>query len=176
MQVNEYVVYEGTLQIGIHTERLAPAPATVFLAGNLHSELCAKVRAALREWKSLSNLAASLQGKLSTQQGLPLYGIRKIQPAGSLRSVDEDFNLEVTLLRFIVWLTVSESAMTADEERWMAFERNMEKAWGDLAESKGFPVRGMTIPGDNKQLGETYIDAMFELGPSSEMAPIEVTA
>lgn len=172
MQVVDYLYYEGTLVIGVHTPRLNPAPATVFLAGTLHAEYGADVREALREYKAVENLSSGLQAYLPQFGGLPLYGVRKLQPAGSLRSVDQDFNLEVTQLRFTVGLALTETTFLQPPEIRSAYERHFEKATYDLFQAVGIP--NATIPGDTKQLGETYIDIMFELGPALEQGEITV--
>ncbi len=175
MQILEYNYYEGTLQIGVHTPRLNPTPATVFLAGTLHAELCARVRAALREYKSTENLSTGFQSYLPTAGGFPLYGVRKIAPAGSLRSVDEDFNLEVTMQRFTLGLAMLPSTFAESPEIFLAHERHIEKAVRDCLAANNLPA-DMVIPGDSKQLGETWLEIMFELGPALEQGDIEVAS
>lgn len=173
MQVLEYNYYEGTLQIGVHTPRLNPTPATVFLAGTLHAELCARVRAALREYKAVEGVALGLPSYLPSVGGFPLYGIRKIAPAGALWSVDEDFNLEVTMQRFTLGLAMLPSTFTEADEIALAHERHIEKAVRDCLTANNVPA-DVVIPGDSKQLGETWLEIMFELGPALEQGDIEV--
>ena len=172
MQVLEYIYYGGTLTVGVHTPRMDPTPATIFVAGTIHAEYLAKVRSALREYKITESLSTGLQAYLTTQGGFPLYGVRKIAPAGSLRSVDTDFNLEVTMQRFVMELAMLESTFTASPEIAFAFERHIEKAVKDLFAARSIPFT--VIPGDYTQLGETFIDISFELGPASEQGDIEV--
>jgi hypothetical protein len=174
MQVVDYTYYEGTLVVGIHTPRLNPTPATIFLAGGIHAELVAKVRSALREYRTTHQLASGLQAHLPTQAGFPLYGIRKVQNAGAPRSVDEDFNIEVTAQRFTIGLALLESTFTAADEVSHAFERHVEAATQALFAARGVPDSQTMIPGDNKQIGETYIDIMFELGPALEQGVVDV--
>ena len=174
MQALEYEAYEGTLQIGIHTPRTNPVPASVYLAGTIHSEYLAKVRSALREYKTTENLASGLQTYLPAQGGFPLYGIRRIEPAGALRSVDEDFNLEVTLQRFRVTLVLYPSTFTAPDEQTFAIERIMQKAVKDCLAAEGLPY--LVIPEDFTQLGETFVDIMFELGPATEQGDHDLPA
>lgn len=172
--VSEYLLYEGTLTVGVHTPRIEPTPATVFLAGTLHSEYLAKVRHALREYRVELNLASGLQAFLPTQGGFPLYGIRAIRPGGALRSVDDDFNLEVTMQRFAVTLAMLPTTFEASPEKAFAVERVMEDAAKDCLAASGLPY--LRIPGDMEQIGETYIDISFELGAASEIEPINVDA
>lgn len=171
---SEYMFYDGTLTIGVHTPRLEPTPATVFLAGTLHSEYLAKVRSALREYRVELNLASGLHAFLPTEGGFPLYGIRAIRPGGALRSVDDDFNMEVTLQRFGVMLAMLPTTFQADPEKAFAVERVMEKAAKDCLAAAGLPY--LTIPGDQVQLADTYIDVSFELGAASELDAVQVNA
>jgi hypothetical protein len=174
MLITDYLYYEGTLTIGVHTPRLDPAPATIYLAGPIHSEYLARVRSILREYRTTENLASGLQSYLPQQGGFPLYGIRNITPAGALRSVDDDFNLEVTLQRFSFGLAMLPTTFTADPEKYFSIERVMEKAVQDLFAANSLPHTVTTIPGDKKQLGETFIDISFELGAATEQGPLEV--
>lgn len=176
MIVNEYLYYEGVLTIGVHTPRLEPVPATVFAAGTIHSEYLAKVRSALREYRTTENLSFGLQNYLPQQEGFALYGIRHIAPAGALRSVDDDFNLEITLQRFSIGLAMLPSTFTADPEKFFAIERVMELAVKDLFAANSLAHSLTTIPGDDKLLGETFIDISFELGAATEQGNIHVSA
>lgn len=173
-QVVEYVYYEATLIVGVQTPRLNPTPPTVFLAGNLHSEIAAKVRSALREFRTVEQTTTGLSAYLPTSQGLPLYGIRKIQPMGAPRSVDQDFDLEITSLRFSVGIAMLESTFVADDAISLAIERNVEKAAKDLFKALAIPCADITIPGDGTQLGDTYVDVSCEVGPATEQGLIVV--
>lgn len=166
-QVLEYNYYTAALIVGIHTPRINPSPATIFLAGTLHAELAAKIRGALREYKTVGQTTTGLSAYLPTQGGFPLYGIRKIQPSGAPRSVDEDFNIEVTSCRFGLEIAILESTYAADEAIWMAIERNIEKAAQDLFKSLSIPCRDIEIPSNNDQLGSTFVDILCELGATS---------
>lgn len=166
MIVTDYVFYEGALTVTLHTARLNPQPATIFVAGDLHSEYLAKIRSALREYRVAENLATGLQAYLPVHGGFPLYGIRAIRPAGSQRSVDNDFGLEVSQQRFALQIAMLETTFTDAPERFLAIERNIEKAAKDLLTANALP--SLVIPGDQVQLGETFVDIMFELGPATE--------
>ncbi len=168
-EVNEYRYYAATLIVGIHTPRLNPTPPTVFLAGNLHAELSAKVRSALREYRTVEQTTTGLSAYLPVAQSLPLYGIRLIQPMGSPRSVDQDFDLEITSMRFALGIAMLESTFTVDDAISFAIERNVEKAANDLFKALSIPCADVTIPGDEKQLGDTYVDVMCEVGPATEI-------
>ncbi|MES2696823.1 MAG: hypothetical protein V4773_25370 [Verrucomicrobiota bacterium] len=63
-----------------------------------------------------------------------------------------------------------ESTFMAADEISHAHERHLEKA--NLLDALSIPH--LSIPGDEKALGETYIDIMFELGPESEQGDINV--
>lgn len=176
MQVLEYLYYDFTLTVGVHTPRMQPTPATVFLAGTLHSELLGKVRNVLREYHITENLSTGLQAHLPAQGGFPLYGIRRLAPAGALRSVDDDFNLEITLQRFTGALAFYETTFQADPEKAFAVERVIEKAAYDLFVARAIPCRDIVIPGDDELTGETVIDIMCELGAATEQGDINVNA
>ncbi len=167
--VTEYRYYEATLIVGVHTPRLNPTPPTVFLAGNIHAEISAKVRSALREYKTVEQTTTGLSLYLPVAQSLPLYGIRKIQPMGAPRGVDQDFDIEITSLRFALGVAMLESTFTVADEISLALERNLEKAAKDLFKASSIPCGDITIAGDGTQLGDTYIDVSCEMGPATEI-------
>jgi hypothetical protein len=173
MEVVEYLYYEGTLIVSINTPRAQPQPASVFTAGTIHAEFIAKVRSALREFRTTENLPSGLSAYLPQSEGKPLYGIRKMAPAGSPRSVDPDFNIETTSARFSVGLSLYPSTFLVADEIAFAIERNVEKAAQDLFKARGIPYT--TIPGDNQQLADSFIDIMFDLGPATEQGLVNVT-
>jgi hypothetical protein len=164
MQIQEYDFYEASLTITIHTSRPDAAPSTVFTAGQLHNEWVAKVRAALREKKD------AIEGYLPTAGGFPLYGIRRVMPVGTVRSVDQDFMLEVTQIRFALGIAFLPSTWTAGEVKALGVERNIEKATKDLFEAQGLPTT--VIPGDGDQLGESFVEIMCELGGATNQGEI----
>lgn len=162
--VQEYDYYQATLVISIHTPRPDAAPSTVFSAGALHNDYVSKVRAALREYKD------GIEGYLPTAGGFPLYGIRKTSPEGTLRTVDQDFQLEVTTLRFGLEVAFLPSTWTAGETAALGVERNIEKAAKDYFAAQSIPFA--VIPGDSDQLGDSYIDIMCELGAATNQGDV----
>ena len=162
--VLEYDYYGATLTISIHTPRPDAAPSTVFTAGTLHNEYVAKVRAALREYKD------GIESYLPTAGGYPLYGIRKCEPQGTLRSVEQDFQLEITTMRFGLEIAFLPSTWTVGETVALGVERNIEKAAKDYFAAQSIPY--VVIPGDGDQLTESFIDIMVELGAATNQGDV----
>ncbi len=171
-EVTEYRYYEGTLIVGVHTPRLQPTPPTVFVAGGIHAQLAAKVRSALREYRTVEQVTTGLSAYLpviAASQNIPLYGIRKIQPMGAPRSVDQDFDLEITSLRFGLGIAILENTFTVGDDIALALEWNTEAAAKALFKALSIPCGDIMVPGDGTQLGDTFIDVMCEMGPATEI-------
>lgn len=162
--VLEYDYYQATLTISVHTPRPDAAPSTVFVAGKLHNDYVANVRAVLREYKG------GIETHLPQSQGLPLYGIRKVVPEGTARSVDQDFMLEVTTLRFGLEIAIYPATWAAGETIALGVERNIEKAVKDLFTAQSIPFA--VIPGDGDQLGESFVDISCDLGPATNQGDV----
>lgn len=163
-EILEYDFFDASLLITIATQRPEAVPSLFFVAGTLHHDLMGKVRSALREKK------APLDAYLPTAGGLPLYGVRRIAPSGTVRSVDTEYFLEVTRLRFELSLALLPTTWQAGEVVALGVERHIEKACKELFEAAGVP--STTIPGDNVRLGETFVDVLCELGAATNQGVI----
>jgi hypothetical protein len=163
-EILEYDYYDATLTVTISTARPEAAPSTLFVAGSLHTEYVAKVRAVLREKRD------ALTPYLPVAGGYPIYGIRKIMPAGAMRTVESDYFMETTRQRFDLGVALLPSAWQAGELVALGVERNLEKAIKDLFAAEGIPFA--VIPGDNDKLGDSYVDIMCELGPATNQGVI----
>lgn len=159
----EYDYYDASLTFGIHTTR-GDAPSTLFMYGDLHTDFVVKIRAALREKND------TITSQLPVYGGQPVYGITKIWPMGAMRTVDQDYNLEITRQRFELGITIPLSAWQAGEQIVLGIERHIEKAAKDALAAAGMPK--LVIPGDRHQIGDTFIDIMCELGPATNQGPL----
>jgi len=173
-EVTEYVYYDGSVTITIATPRLdSTTPSAVMVAATVHEEFAAKVRALMREYRVTSVYpSVSFDAYLPTSGGFPIYGIRKIAPAGTSREVSDEYMLEITRLRFGVEFAILPTTFTADERLALAFERNIEKAMRDYFNANSVPH--LTIPGDQQILGDSWIDIVFETGPATEIGLVNV--
>lgn len=153
--VHEYDYYEAILTISVYTQRPDAAPSSVLYAATMHEEFASRVRAALREYK------APLDPFLS------YYAVRKIQPAGSVRDVDRDYNQDILRIQFSLGIALVDAAQTGDEAAVFAFERNIEQATKDLLKSLNIPH--LFIPDQEGICGESYIDIICTLGTASNI-------
>jgi hypothetical protein len=163
-EILEYDYYDASVTVTIATRRPEEMPSVLFVAGALHTEFVAKVRAALREKKD------PLNPYLPESGGFPLYGIRKIMPAGAARGVDDQYFIEITRQRFELGIAFLPSTWMAGETVALAVERHIEKAVKDLFAALGIPH--LTIPGDNHKLGDSFIDVICELGGATNQGVI----
>ena len=162
MQITEYNQYDATLSITLATQIPDAAPSSVLTAATLHEEYAAQVRALLREYRR----------PLDTY--LPYYEVMKIHPAGTSRDTDREFNQEVIRISFMLGLSLTSGAWTADERLVFAFERNLEKAVRDLFAANNLPH--LFIAGDGTTLGESYIQIQVSMGSASNLGLWNVPA
>ena len=91
-------------------------------------------------------------------------------PEGTARSVDQDFLLEVTTLRFGLEVAIYPATWAAGETIALGVERNIEKAVKDLFTAESIPFA--VIPGDGDQLGESFVDISCDLGPATNQGDV----
>ena len=156
--ISEYDYYEGTLALTVATQRPDAAPSAVLVSAALHEEWASRARCLLREYRN--NLGAYL----------PYYRVCKLMPAGSVREIENNYDL--LRMQFSVGFTLLQSAWTADETLVFAFERNIEKAVRDLFEAHDLPH--LFIPGDTPDLGDSYIDVILSLGAATNQGAWQV--
>lgn len=182
MKIQAYCAYQGTLVVTVATPRPEAAASTVFTAASIHEDFAAKVRVALQEWKHVEASAKSfpaaeqLQTYLPTVtiagEAKPIYALRQLMPAGSPRSIDQDFQLEVFQLRYDFMLVLLPAAFAGDQRLVSGIERNLEKAVHDLFDANDIP--STFIPGnmgirdeqDNTVPTRSEIDIICEMGPA----------
>lgn len=176
MRIQEYSAFDFTLTFTLETPRPESAPASVLVAAGIHEEWVSKCRAALREFKHVAPTDAQVPAALSLGNYLPggrtapLYVIRTLAPAGSIRDVDREFWTDITRVRYSGLLCLLPAALSADERSGFAFERHLEKAVLDLFTALSLPVT--FIPGDDETRPEdrTVISLVAEIGPAA-LAP-----
>ena len=153
--VHEYDYYEAFLTISVYTQRPDAAPSNVLYAATMHEEFASRVRAALREYKAPLN------------SFLEFYAVRKIQPSGSVRDVDRDYNQDILRLQFSLGFTLVDAAQIGEEAKVFAFERDIEQAVKDLLKSLDIPH--LFIPDQEGICGESYIDIICTLGGATNI-------
>lgn len=162
--IQEYDYYEATLGITVVTQRPEAAPANLLVAATLHDQYAARVRGLLREWRAPLDPYLTACG----------YDIRKIEPAGTSREIDRDFQQDILQMQFRLGVALNQSAWTADERVVFAFERNLEKAVADLFAANGVPH--VFIPGDDETQGESFIQILVSGVAATNLGAWQVTA
>lgn len=176
MRIREYNQFPVTFNFALSTPRPEGAPSTVIVAAKKHEEYLSQVRAALREFKHIDPTTKQIPAALRLESYFPtatdggrtepLYALRTLAPAGSLRAVDTDFWQDVTRVRYTGLLVLLPAYFAAEERVANAFERHLEKAVLDLFNYLHLPTT--FIPGDDETRPEdrTVIDIIAEVGPA----------
>lgn len=184
MRIQAYTAYTGTLTITVATPRPEEAASAFFVAGKIHEDYCAKVRAALEE--HIHILAPGQQFPAAQQLqtyfpaatvggvAQPLYALRELMPAGSPRDVDMDFFLEIMRIRYAFTLVLLPAAFAASGVLREGKERHLEYAVKKLFEAQSIPHT--TIPGDNDILDgvSSHIGILCELGAASARQGVDI--
>lgn len=189
MKAQVYAAYSGTLVITVATPRAQPLPSHKFTAAKIHEDFCAKVRVALREHKHVGPTCAEFPERLRLasyfpkHEGMPLYALKELMPAGTPRDVDEGWQMEVMRIRYQFALHLTNAALIADEETAEGVERHLEFAVKSLFEALEIPA--VFIPGDEETrqspdtanpTQRTEIDILVELGPATARTGVEIPA
>lgn len=183
MRIQAYLVQQGILTIAVATPRPEEAASTHFVAAKIHEDFAAQVRALLREHKHILASAEAYPAAQRLQTyfpvfplvtGKPLYALRELMPAGSLRDVDQEYMLETMRLRYAFTLVILPPYFGADETAAEGYERAMEFAAKRLFQVAGVPHE--VIPGDNDILSgvDTTVSIMCELGPASGRNGVDI--
>lgn len=167
-EIYEYDLYDASITITVATLRPDAAPANVLVAATVHEEYASRCRALLREYRLIGD------GLNTLGTALPYYRILKMQPAGSAREIERDFNQDVMRLQFSLQFTLIQEAWSADERIVFAFERNFEKAIRDLFKANSLP--DVFIAGDTETMGESWIDILCTVGGGSNIGAWSVSA
>lgn len=168
MEITEYDYHGFTLSITVATQRPEAAPSGILVAGKMHDEYAARVRALLREFRATDPSA----GVKNLSALLTYYRITKMQPAGSAREVQGNYDL--LRLQFSAEFTTIDAAQIGDERAVFAFERNIEKAVDDLFAANEIP--NAFIPGEEGVLGDSYIQVLCTMGPALNQGAWNVAA
>jgi hypothetical protein len=181
MRVQAYTAYSFNLTVTASTPRAQQGFSSMFTAGKIHEEFCARVRTLLKEHRHTGGDAYPAAKRLQTyfptfnsDATRPLYAIRELRPAGAPRDYIPEFSLEVMRIRYTGMLNILPAAFLADEVVAEALERHIEYAVHQLFEANGVP--NSFIPGDEgiRPGDRTEIDILCEMGPASERTGVEI--
>jgi len=180
MRIQEYNLFPFTFTFTLATPKPEQAFSTVITAAPIQEQYVSQVRAALREFKHIDPTTKQIPAALrletyfptATANGRtePLYALRTLAPAGSIREVDVETWQDVMRIRYSGLLVLLPAWFAADERVASAHERHLEKALLDLFTYLQLPTT--FIPGDDETRPEvgTVIDIIAEIGPA-EGAP-----
>lgn len=177
--IRVHSLYECFINITIASPRPDALPSHIIPNGNLHDELASKIRGAMREYKHLSDNSDWVTSARQVCSYLPsgYYAVRKLDPAGSIVEVDEDFMLDVLRLRYSMVFAILPASLQAEEGIGDAYERHWQTAFKDLFVT-GYGFSGVFVPGDAMERNDlgTTIDVQLEMGGSMgamrfDMAP-----
>jgi len=188
MRIQAYTAHEGTLTVAVATPRPEEASSTHFTAAKIHEDYCARVRALLREHKhcDASALAYPAASRLQTYfpvfplvTGKPLYALRELRPAGTMRDIDRDFMLEIMRIRYAFTLAILPPFFGADEVDAEGIERAIEYAVKQLFQAAGVPyvtIPQVTIPGDNDVIDGvlSLVSISVELGGATMRSGVDI--
>lgn len=180
MKVQAYCAFQGTLQITVATQRAEPMASTRFTAATIHEDYAAQVRALLKEYRHVGATSLSypatkrLSTYLPTHNGEQIFAIRELQPIGSPRDVDDQWQLEIMRIRYSFTLHLLPAAFLVNESVAEAMERHIEYAVRQLFLANGVP--DVYIPGDQELRSGTgtEVDISCEMGPSSGRVGVEI--
>ena len=183
-QIIVHSLFDAFVNFTIASPRPEAVPSYIIPNADLHDELAAKLRGALREYKHLSENSDWVASAKQVATYLPatsnvgtFYAVRSFDPAGSLVEVDEGFMLDVLKLRYSLVFAVLPGALLADERTGEAYERHWQKAFKDLLVT-GYGFDGVFIPGDDtsRDDNKTTIDIQLELGAAKASMGFEKSA
>lgn len=181
MRIQAYQAYAGNLLITVSTPRPEASGSAVFKYASIHEDYCAQVRVVLQEWKHILDtgqaypLTQQLQNYLpKSAAGLPIYALRQLMPAGTPRSIDQEFQLEVMQIRYRFMIVLLPAAFQVDQRLASGMERNLEQGTKDLFAANNLPWN--FIPGDSGVRDEqdvetpvkSEVDIICEMGPAIE--------
>jgi hypothetical protein len=180
MRVQAYTIVDGVITITVATARAEPMASTKFTAANLHEEYAASARALLREYKHINAsteafpAAKRLQTYFPTHAGNPLFALLELIPAGTSRSIDDQWQLEIMEIKYGFTLNLLPIAFLADEAIADGVERHVAYAVAQLFEANGVP--SVFIPGaqDVRTGNGTDIDITCEVGRASGRRGVDI--
>lgn len=186
MRIQAYTRYAGTISVTAATLRSQTAPSVIFTNATIHEDYAAKVRALLEEHIHIPPNdqffppAVRLQNYFPAPNGAAIYVLKELMPAGAPRSIDAQFMLEVTSIRYAFVLDLLPAAYACTGQQRSAIERAMEYAFSQLFAANGVP--NTFIPGDqairpenpDTSIGGTDIDIICQLGAASARGPVEI--
>lgn len=171
MRIQHYDIHPGTLTLTVATPRPEAQGSALFTAASIHEDYAARVRAILREWRHVGDaslslpVAARLESYLPTSPTGPLYALRELRPAGTLREIDADFQLEILRLRYDFVLVDLPALFSVAPALGEARERAIESAVRALFAASDIPH--IFIPGDPtaRNPNDSEIDLIAEFAP-----------
>lgn len=184
MRVQAYTSFSGFVVTTVATPRPEGTPSMIFTAATIHEDYAASVRSLMEEHKHLDAdfpAAGRIASYFPKFNGLPIYALRQLMPAGAPRDVDADFQLEIMRIRYQLEINLLPGAWLTDARVRNAIERNVVFAMRQLYQANGLP--DVYLPGENGIRGaedgpspRTEIDIICELGPASARTAVEVAA
>lgn len=186
MRYQAYQAYAGNLLVTVATPRPEASGSAVFTYASIHEDYCAQVRVVLQEQKHILDssqaypAAQRLENYFPQPGGNPIYALRQLMPAGTPRSIDQDFQLEIMQIRYRFMIVLLPAAFQVDQRLVSGMERNLEKAVKDLFQANSLPWE--FIPGDSGIRDEasaetpirSEIDIICEMGPALEQGRVGV--
>src|SRR5260221_10652474 len=117
MRIQAYTAYSGILMITAATLRPEAVMSTRFTAATIHEDYAASVRALLEEHQHIAPTCANYPAAVriqsyfpATAAGAALYAVKELRPDGAPRSIDAQFMLEITSLRYAFMLNLLPAA------------------------------------------------------------------
>lgn len=167
--IRVHSLYECTINLTIASPRPEGVPSYIIPNGKLHDEISSKIRAAMLEYKHLSDNSDWVASAKQVATYIPpgFFAVRTLDPSGSLIEVDEHFMLDVLRMRYVMVFAVLPSSLLADEGTGQAFERHWQKAFKDMLMT-GYGFSNVFVPGDAMERNDlgTTIDIQLEMGGS----------
>lgn len=182
MTVQTYQLIPGVVTIAIASQRTEPKPSYLLVFDKLHKEIAGRVRALLMEHKQTPPsfnewpAATRLATYFPTYEGAPIYRVCELIPAGTVRDVDAEFQIEVTRIRFSFVLQLLPGAFLCGDTIGQAIDDHMAKAIKQVLLAGDVP--NVSQPGDETIRPEegTDVDCAVELGVATGRNRSEVPA
>lgn len=180
MRVQVYKALPGVFTITIASSRVEKAPSHLFVFDSLHKQIGGLVRAILMEHKQTPPAFIEWPAQLRlasyfpTQNDAPIYRVAELTPAGTLRDVDAEFQIEVMRIRFAFMLHLLPGAFLVDDTIGQGVDAHLAKAIKQVLLAAG--LANVSEPGDEtiRPQDGTDVDCFVELGAAGGRDGAEV--
>lgn len=181
MKASVYNAYRGTASIVVSSARAEAGPAAKFVFGKVHEDVAGRTRALLREYLHCGDSAEQTPAarRLATYLpvntvGHPLFILKELQPAGTLRDIDADWQLEVMRLRYGFTVHLTMAAFGADPDIAENIEGALQFAIKSVLSNGGVPFVFLPSDQDVRPSEQHDVDVICELGAATERRTIDV--